>query len=256
MPSHDIAGITSIWCFAMASFPYTEPYEHIKDIDRFFEYDDKLKCMTFIGQSLVVYIPARYEVFDLLTMADTVTTLAVVDLVIDQKYRAGLLLLATIEMEPDDVEKIMVDDLQYVKLTLSTGAKFICNTERIADATIVYAVWTEFVGSGKLPYFIDYSSLSKLFDQAKSMCDLNIPVDHVMYEVIFSYLCREQDNLSVTYRHTDMFKPFKMIGLRNVGYATSSTLSKIMGSYFSQGLNSSLIQTSTERSPMEDLLRS
>ena len=107
----------------MADTPYAKTYQKIKDIDQFFEYDDKQKTMTFIGESLVVMIPARYQVYNLLNLADTVTTLAVCDLVINDTYRAGLLMLATIEMEPGDVEMIMLGDLQYVKLTLSNGCK-------------------------------------------------------------------------------------------------------------------------------------
>ena len=239
----------------MADIPYAKTYQKIKDIDQFFEYDDKQKSMIFTGDSLVVILPSRYQVYNLLTLADTVTTLAVCDLIINDTFRAGLLMLATIEMEPDDVEMIMLGDLQYVKLTLSHGCKFICNTERIADGSIVYATWMECITRGKLPYFINYDALATLFDQAKSMCDQKIPVDHVVFEVIYSHLCRDQNNRSVQYRHTDMAEPFKMIALRDVGYATVSTTSRLLGSYFSQALNSSLIQVTTEHSDVEDILR-
>lgn len=240
----------------MAETPYQKDYVHTKDIDRFFEYDDLTKTMTFTSESLVVYIPYRYSVYNLLTLADTVTTLGIVDLVIDDTYHAGLLMLATIEMEPDSVDMVMIGDLQYVKLTLSNGCKFICNTDRISDSSIVCSLWMEFITRGKPIYNIGYDTLSTLFDQAKSMCDQNIPVDHVVFEVIYSHLCRDPDNLSIQYRHTDMTKDFKMIALRDVGYATVSTTSRLLGSYFFQGLNASLLQTTTERSDIEDLLRS
>lgn len=240
----------------MATTPYTKEYVHTKDIDRFFSYDDKTKSMTFEGDSLVAYIPARYSVYNLLTLADTVTSLAIMDLVINDTFHAGLLLMATIEMEPDDVTTIMVGDIQYVKLTLSTGAKFICNTERISDSAIVYAVWMEFITRGKLIFNIDYNTLATLFDQSKAMCDLNINVDHVMFEIIYSHLCRDPDNLSQQYRHTDMSKDFEFTALRDVGYATTSTTSRLLGSYFGQALNSSLLQTTTDHSQLEDLLRS
>lgn len=236
--------------------PYLKQYEHITDIDQFFEYDAKTKEMIFIGQTLSVLIPKRYEVYNLLTLADTVTSLGIVDLVIDDKYRAGLLMLATIEMEPDEVTTIMIGDLQYVKLTLSNGNKFICNTERIADSAIVYAVWMEFITRGKLIFNIEYDTLSTLFDQSKSMCDQSINVDHVVFEIIYSHLTRDPDNLSVQYRHTDMTKPFTMIALRDVGYATVSTASRMLGSYYANALNSSLLQTTTTHSDIEDLLRS
>ena len=240
----------------MATTPYLKDYVHIKDVDKFFEYDPKTKHMTFIGTSLEIYIPYRYQVYDLLLLSDTVTTLGVFDMIINDQFQAGLLMLTTIEMEPDDVSTLMIGELQYVKLTLSAGCKFICNTERIADSSIVYSFWMESIARGKLPYFIGYEALATLFDQAKNMCDQDINVDHVVFEVLYSHLSRDADNLTIQYRHTNMEKPFTFIELRNVGYATTSTASRMMGSYFANALNSSLLQTTTEHSDFEDLLRS
>jgi hypothetical protein len=239
----------------MKATPYTKTYIHTKDIDQFFSYDPKLKEMVFTSTSLKVIIPQRYSVYNLLDISDTVTTLGVVDLIIDETFQAGLLLLTTIEMEPDDVSTIMVGDLQYVVVTLSQGSRFICNTERIADSTIVYALWMEFITRGKLIYNIGYDALATLFDQAGPMCDANLGVDHVLFECIYAHLTRSSENLAVQYRHTDRTEPFKFIELRNVGYATTSTTSRLMGSYFSSALNSSLIQTNTEQSDVESLLR-
>jgi len=240
----------------MSTTPYLKSYEKIRYIDRFFEYDAQQKCMTFIGETLEVYIPYRYQVYNLLNLADTVTTLAVVDLIINQTFQAGLLMLTTIEIEPDDVSTLMLDTIQYVKLTLSKGCRFICDTERIADSSIVYSFWMEAVARGKLPYFIGYDALATLFDQSKSMCDQDINVDHVVFEVLYSHLARDPDNQTIQYRHTKMQGPFKFIDLRNVGYATTSTTSRLMGSYFHTSLNASLLQTTTDHNDFEDLLRS
>jgi hypothetical protein len=240
----------------MTVTPYTKEYIHTKDLDKWFDYNPDTKEMTFNGDSLVVMIPKRYEVYQLLNIAETVKTLAVVDLIINDTYHAGLLMLATIEIEPDDVSQVMVGDVPYLALSLSTGSRFICNTERIAEGSIVYSLWMEFITRGKLIYNVDYDTLATLFDQAKAMCDSNINVDHVIFEVIYSHLCRDPGNLSVQYRHTDQKDGFKLIPLRNVGYATTSTTSRLLGSYFGAALNSSLIQTVEERTPFEDLLRS
>lgn len=240
----------------MSVNPYKKELIHIKDIDQFFEYNSETKEMTFIGEALEVLIPKRYEVYNYLTISDTVKTLAVLDMIINDTYHVGLLALTTIEMEADDVSTIMIGEIQFVALTLSKGSRFICNTERIADGDIVYSLWMEFITRGKLLYNIDYDTLSTLFDQAKSMCDTNIDVDHVIFETIYSHLSRDPNNLSVQYRHTDMKEAFKLISLRSVGYATTSTTSRLLGSYFGSALNSSLIQEVQERTPVEDLLRS
>lgn len=240
----------------MSNTPYTKSYEKIKDIDQFFEYNADTKEMIFNSESLVIYIPKRYEVYDQLNISDTVKTLAVFDMVIDDKYHAGLMMFVNIEIEADDISQIMIGNIQYVVLNLTKGSRFICHTEIIADDSIVYTIWMEFISRGKLIYNIDYQTLSRLFDQSKSMCNVTIPVDHAIFEVIYSHLCRDPDNLAVQYRQTDMKKPFKFVPLTNVGYSTTSTTSKLLGSYFGQSLNSALIHTNDTQTPLEGLLRS
>ena len=240
----------------MAQTPYTKEYIHIKDIDQFFEYNPTTKEMVFTSETLKIIIPKRYEVYNQLFISDTVKTLGVFDMIIDDKYQAGLMMFANIEIESDEISQIMIGNVQYITLTLSKGSRFICNTERIADSSIVYAVWMEFISRGKLIYNIDYNTLSRLFDQTKSMCDMGINVDHVIFEVIYSHLCRDPDNLAVQYRHTDMTKDFKFIPLTSVGYSTTSTTSKLLGSYFGMSMNAALINTNETRTPLEDLLRS
>ena len=88
------------------------------------------------------------------------------------------------------------------------------------------------------------------------MCDANLNVDHVIFEVIYSHLARDPENLSIQYRHTDMNNDFKLIPLTSVGYSTSSTTSRLLGSYFGNALNASLIQEVNVETPFENLLRS
>ena len=47
-------------------FPYSEKYEKITDIDKYFIYNDATKEMIFIGDELKVYIKQRYETYHLL----------------------------------------------------------------------------------------------------------------------------------------------------------------------------------------------
>lgn len=240
----------------MATTPYTKDYIHTKDIDQFFEYNAETKEMIFTSETLTIIIPKRYEVYNHLFISDTIKTIGVFDMIIDDTYHAGLMMFANIEIEADDIGQIMVGTTQYITLNLVKGSRFICNTERIADGSIVYSLWMEFISRGKLLYNIDYNTLSRLFDQSKLMCGMNIDVDHVIFEVIYSHLCRNPSNLAIQYRHTDFSQDFRFIPLTSVGYSTTSTTSKLLGSYFGMSMNSALIQTNETRTPLEDLLRS
>jgi hypothetical protein len=231
-------------------------YEHIKDIDRFFIYDAKEKIMVFNSEKLVVSVPTRYGSYNLLDISETVTTIAVMDLVIDDKYQASLTMLAKIEMEYSDTSRKMVDGVEYHVFTLYKGDKFMCNTELVKDSSTVFAIYSEMITKGHPIYTLNYENISHLFDKTKQISGVNLnKVDHVIFEIIYSHIARLKDNLSVQYRHTEMTEPYKFIGLRNIAYSTTSSNARILGSYFDSGLNSSLLTDVTTISPLEQLLR-
>ena len=160
-----------------------------------------------------------------------------------------------IEIDPDDTITMNVGDTTYVVLTLHKGSRFICRTEVIKDSGNIYSVFVEFVTRGKWLYTFDYESTAKLFDYVNELCGAKLPVDHVILEIMYSHLARSKNNISIQYRHTDMKGDFEMIPLSSVGYATTSTAARLLGSYFNDSMNATLITDVTNNSPFEDLLK-
>lgn len=239
----------------MTMTPYAEHYQKITDIDKYFETRGTEKI--FIGEELKIYIPMRYEVYHMLDITETVKTLGVFDMIFDGKYRAGLLMLATIEIDPSEVDTITVGGVKYSVLTLRKGNRFICQTQVIKDQDIIYAVFMEFITRGKWSHIFGYEDVVKLFDHTQELCGSNLPVDHVILEVIYSHLARAKNDIATQFRHTDMSGEFMMIPLRSVSYATTSTAARLLGSYFNDALNSALLQQpeeGTNAPPFEALL--
>ena len=238
------------------STPYVKDYQHITDIDRFFQYDAAKKTMTFIGQSLELRIPKRFEVYGLLNVTDTVQTLAVMDMIIDDTYQSAMHLLTVITMGVSETSQMTVNGVTYLVVRLTAGDAFITQTQVVQDKSTVGAIYTEFIDRGNLPYWFTYAQLMKLFDQANTVAGAGMWVDPVIFEVIYSHLARDPKDLYRPFRYgQDPEKSFVFVGLRSVELATSSTTARLLGSYFSDGLNASLTHRVTERQPFEDLLR-
>lgn len=235
--------------------PYAYPVEKITDLDRFFLYDAEHHVMTFIGDMLEMRIPKRFEVYGLLTVAETVQTLAVCDLIIDRRYQCGLNLLATIDVAPSEVSDMTYAGVSYLVLTLQHGDRFITHTQVVKDQSIVPALYVEFITRGKSLYTLDYTQLALLFDRAKAMTGSGIGVDRVIFEMIVSHLARDAKDVFTQYRYTDMGAPMHFVRLRSVSYAPTSTSARLLGSYFDEGLTASLIHHTDENQPFEDLLR-
>lgn len=235
--------------------PYVHSVEPIKDIDRFFLYDEKQHTMTFIGKTLELRIPKRFEVYGLLTVADTVQTLAVFDMIIDEQYQCSLNLLASIDITPSEISDMVYDDVPYLVLYLKHGDRLITHTQVVKDQSIISALYVEFITRGKPLYTFGYLDLALLFDRAKALTGSGIGVDRVLFEMIISHLARDPSDIFKQYRYTDMAEPAHLIRLRSVSYAPSSTSARLLGSYFDDGLAASLIHHNESNQPFEDMLR-
>ena len=235
--------------------PYLNPLTHIKDISPFMETDPKTGKVTFIGETLEIRIPQRYEVYDLLMIEDKVTSLAVFDMIIDGKFQTTLNLLATITISPSDQGTMTYDNVPYLVLFLNKGDVFMQTSDLVRNPGIVYAMWIEFVTQGKLLYTYKYDDLAMMFDQVRLCCGRGLGVGRSIFEAVMAFLCRDPQNVFVPYRLSKRDKPFEFIALRDVSNAPTGTMARLTGSYFDDALTASLRYEITEHQPYEDILR-
>lgn len=216
---------------------------------------DKNNSVRFMGEKLEVLISKRYESHGCLSISDKITVLAIFDMVLDDKYSLGFYLPSIITTEPSENEVVSDEGTSIIKFTYYKEDVFIKNTELVKQSFIGYILFYEFVYLGVKPKFIDYEFSSSLFDNVKKICDVKIPANRVVFEMISSHLYRDADDVKVLYRHTDMKKPPVSIPLLDVSHAAISTTARIVGSYFNAAVDSSLVNASDANSRLEDLLR-
>lgn len=229
--------------------------KRITDINKFFVLDPKKKTLTFKGKTLQATFPKRYETYGFLNMTDTVQTIGIMDLVIDDEFNARLHLMGIIEMDPSEIETKMINGQEYVVLTFYPGDRFLTNTTIVKNQGIIYAIYTEFIDGGKMIYTMGYDELLWLFDDANEMCDAALPMDHAIFEVIYAHLSRDPDNKFIPFRLTDMKNNASFIPLRSVSYAPDSTTARLMGNHFSDAMLASMLNTVDDRKNIEDLFR-
>lgn len=236
--------------------PYLNSLEKITDVDKYFQKNEKDFSITFIGKSLELRIPLSFKKYGALTIGDTVTTPGVFDMIFDDKYRAGLNILASITIEPTDMSEMVYDGVEYLVLKLTTGDKFMTSYRVIRDAHIVYILWTDFITDGKIAYWLSYDDLLKLFSHVKELTGSGIGVSRSVYEGIISHVARDKNNLALQYRLTDMKKPMRLIALSSVSHAPTGAIARINGAYFrDEGMRSALRYQIDQPQPFEDLLR-
>lgn len=228
----------------------------LKTLKKHTKFDAKQNKIYFTGKKLLVKIPKRYENYNFLEIEQKINTLGIVDLEIDEKYQVSLLMLSMFELSHRDSWEENINGLTYVVAELGKGDVLVNNTKVLQNSQIAYAMFVEFISYGKLPYFITHDNIVSLFDSAPKMTGAKLNVSHVVFELIYAHLFRDKNEISKFYRHTPMKEEPVFIPLRNVSYAPTSTTAKLLGSYFTDGLNASLVnQQEDVNYKIEDLLR-
>lgn len=212
-------------------------------------------AFIFTGKKLEIRIPRRYENYNLLNVVNDVQTLAIFEMIVDDKESHGFLLPSIITIQPSKWYNKVIDEVDMLVLELQNGDKFMTSSTLLKQARISYAMFTEFIGMGNLPKFMTYESTAFLFDLAKSLCDADLKAHHSVFEMIYAHLFRDPDDLTVRYRHTNMKKKPAFIELKSVTYGTDSTTAKLIGAYMADGINAALVNPSHQQSDLENLLR-
>ena len=224
------------------------------DISKYFRREkDK---WIFTGDKLEVWIPRIYQERDLLVISDVATCLGIFQLRINDSVYANTMMLARLVITFISIRSEIEDGVPYLVLLLEKDSVFITNSFIVKDSNVIYEVFITFLALGKIPSFIDYSNIQRLFDRDNKDCDVSLKINHSIFEMIYAHCYRDRNDPYNFYRHTDMKEPPIIVSLHQISHGPSSTTARIVGSYLDDGMVSSLVDE-TEHAPslIENLLR-
>ena len=229
--------------------------KRIKNLSKYIKSNKDAYIVT--ANEIKAYINDRWNMYGHLDLSQTVSTIGIMNIEIDDKYNCGLHLLADINMQPSIIEKVTIDNQLIHVLTFKKGDIFITNKNVVKNSDLVFSVYKELIdGSGKLD-LMSYENYNKFLDQANEVCDANIPVDRAMLEVIYSFIFRNKDDILQIYRHTDMKKTeYIKIPLKAYHISAKNTLSKMAESFTFDGITSALVNENKDKTLLEDIIRS
>ena len=227
----------------------------ISVIEKMFITDEKHDCVRFVGETLDLYIPKRYENYQFLHIGERIDCLGIFKMVINGNIECGLQLPAIISIDPTDMAWVTVDDEKFLKVTLTHGSNLMTTLHLLQNDKIYFTTWREFLSVGHLPLYINYENIAFLFDDLKETTGKGINIDHSVLEIIYAHLFRDSKDLNVFYRHTNMLEKPSTISLKAVSWGPSGTFAKIAGSYAQDGYNSAMLNQAERNSELEDMWR-
>lgn len=216
-------------------------------------FKDEDNSVRFIGSTCTCTVPAKFRRMGLFEQhADRITTLGLMEITVDDRDTGGLFIAAAIDMQPATVS----EKGEYIVFTFNKNDTFIMSKEYVKNEKLPYIIWSELIANGRLPKFINYDNAYQILSRISDVTGVSFNTPKALEETIFAHLFRDKDRPFTKYRHTAMDKDPIFVGLKTgAAFGPDDTLSKLLGSYESDSLNSALINESDQSSPIEIVLR-
>ncbi len=222
--------------------------------ERYFKTNSKGEVI-FVGDELKIYIPKRYEEKQFTQITSEISTIGIFRMVANGKDEIKFLLPAFIKIRPSGIDTETIGEDRYAVATLVKNDVFMVTNEVLQTEKIAYLIWNEFIYWGNTPSWMTYLDVMNMFKTLQKVTGLKFGVPPVVFEILISHLARTKRSLDEEYRLTDMHEYPSFIPLHAVAHAATSVSARMIGSYFDDSVNVSLIQEEGKPSELENILR-
>lgn len=165
-----------------------------------------------------------------------------------------------IELGKASLSKRTVNGVEYLNFTYEPGDRVFKTIETIARPSLIFTAIEEFVFKGKVPWYVEYEDMGRLFDTAKKYSKSKADIIPPVAEFIAAYIGRDRKDTSKYIRETAKnekdFRNIKWVPMRSVYYSSPGTVNKLAGAYFNDGIVSALVNPSERVDHVEKILRS
>lgn len=226
---------------------------------------DKDSLLFNVEGELVFYVPETYfESKMAIIVGEFVNLIGVLDYAIFDKngkhnglmpFRFPTIFLA----KPGVIEQVKnikltktSEQQDYRLLKFRKGDQVIVSTkvpQLVANAEEFYRMFL----SGKLPTTISYQVLHEYFLENIRLNGADYGISAQLFGMVVSELCRDQNDITKLYRHTDMSKGYQMISIQSAPKYVSP-YTAITSENFDASLVYSMMNKSPKYSPLEKIM--
>lgn len=207
-----------------------------------------------------IQIPQRFLERHLANIGAEVYILGFFAIIMEDSYYGVNLTDAMMRITPSSTETIEIDGTVYLEFQFDAGDRVFYTVELVKNDTLTYYIYDELIAKGRVPWYLNYFDLDKLFDTAELHAGIRLG-NRAIISLIVSTITRNKDDLSQLYRHvlekpSDIEdNPPTVIPFRSVIWNTQDTTSKLIGAYFGDSITSALVNPSDRVERIEELLR-
>lgn len=215
---------------------------------------------TVATKKLTITFPTRFRDIGLAVIGKVSFVYGLFAIIVDNDY-AILNMNGYIELNEGVIQIQEVNGVEYYTFTYEPGDTVIMTKDIVARSNLIFTAIDEFIFKGKVPWYVGYDDMGKIFETAQSHAGTRARVIPSMVEFFAAYIGRQKNNRVKFIREGAKtaadFTPEKIhwVPLRSVFYSAPGTVNKISGAYFQDGIVSALVNPSTQVESVEAVLR-
>lgn len=211
---------------------------------------------------LMIHVPTRFSEVGLASVGSTVQIFGLFAIILKTGEYALCNVNALVEIKPSLIEKVTIDDVEYYQFQFLAGDTVIQSKDLVCRSSLIFSAIEEFVFKGKIPYYVGYEDMGKLFDTAKEHARTSANIHPAVMEFMAAYIARNRKNPTKFIRQMAKTEAdfessdLMWVPLRSVYFSAPSTVNKLSGAYFDNGVVSALVQKNERSEKIENILRS
>lgn len=213
-----------------------------------------------VTEECKVHFPVRFEETSLANIGNVVSTVGYFAIIVNESFYGIVNIPAVLKLDPSFINKIKINDDSYYEMSFEKGSTLIDSSDLVLDNILTYYIYNEIIAGGCVPWYMNYSDLVKLFDEAPKFAGISVGNNLAIMDMVACNSCRNSKDLTRYYRHDyvsliqEKTNPPEILPLRNISYGATNTTSKLLGSYFTDATTSALINPSVRMEGIEEKL--
>lgn len=210
--------------------------------------------------NLVIQVPCRFNEMGLAQIGSSVFVYGLLAIILETGEYAVCNVVAYMELGSCIIDKTTIDDVDYYNFHFKAGDVVFKTKELIKRANLVFSAMREFFLNGKIPWYVSYEDLGKIFDTAKRHSGTRAEITAPIIEFMAGYVARDKEDRSKFLRETaktkeDFKKKLTWVPMKSVYWSAPGTVNKIAGAYFQDGIVSAIVNPSEKTEKIESILR-
>lgn len=168
---------------------------------------------------------------------------------------------ALISIDPFKTLTTTIDEVEYHVFYFKEGDVLYKTIDLVQREAILFRVFDEFIFKGKVPWYVDSDDMGSLFATAAKHAGSRVANNPEVMEFIASLVTRsKKDRMKYLREVAETLKDFsaentEFVPLKSIFYSVKSTVNKLTGSYFNDGVVSALVTPTTKTDKIESILR-